>query len=330
MLTALVVGYEVAFRVARCFHDYHETYRACGSWGAVACAAAAASLMRLSEAQIVSALGIAEYFSPYAPMLNATKAPTMMKHATGWGAMTGVAAADLARRGFTASPAVIARDVYLPWLSDLGAVFLLPRGITWKEFSCCAWAHPALLAVRRLRAAHEFEPQDVAHVTVETFSEAAGLGGGGLPATTEEAQFSVAWPLAALLVDGCVDPEQVTSRLDDPLIRALSARVDVVASEELTHLYHLAEADDPDGETAAVVTIELNDGRRLQSERTNHVLYPEPAWSSEQVECKFRRLVAPILGAGAEEVLGVATAVDELASASSLTAAIVSGLGAVK
>lgn len=51
MLVAMVVGYEVAHRVGRCWHDSRQVYQACGSWGSVACAATAAHLMGLTPEQ---------------------------------------------------------------------------------------------------------------------------------------------------------------------------------------------------------------------------------------------------------------------------------------
>ena len=51
LLTALVIGYEVAHRASRIWHATHEVYQACGSWGSVACAAVASHLLRLNPAQ---------------------------------------------------------------------------------------------------------------------------------------------------------------------------------------------------------------------------------------------------------------------------------------
>jgi len=287
LLTALVVGYEVAFRAARCLHHYGVVYRACASWGSVACAAAASSLMRLPVTQVTHALGIAEYFSPDVPMMRGVAEPSMVKHGIGWGAMTGVLAADLASRGFTGVASIMRDDVYAPWLADIGQDYLLPRGITWKEYACCAWAHPALLATAEILATHEFAAADVERVTVTTFAEARSLAG-KVPRSTEEAQFSVAWPVAAFIVDGEVGPEQVVGRIDDPDVRNLAARVEVVESAELTRLYQLAEAGDVEGRSAAVVSIDLSDGRRLVSGLADHVLYPESPWGWDEVIRKFR------------------------------------------
>jgi 2-methylcitrate dehydratase PrpD len=297
LLTALVVGYEVAFRAARCFHHHHGIYRACASWGSVACAAVASYLMHLPLAQIRHALGIAEYFSPYVPMMRGVAEPSMVKHGIGWGAMTGVAAADLASRGFTGVSSILQDDVYAPWLADIGQDYLLPRGITWKEYSCCAWAHPALLATSEILAKHEFDADDVERVVVTTFEEARSLGG-GVPRSSEEAQFSVAWPVATLIVDGEVGPEQVVGRINDSAVRDLAARVEVVESPELTRLYQLAEAGDPEGKSAAVVAIDLSDGRRFVSQLADHVLYPESPWGWDEVVRKFRWVTRGALAPG--------------------------------
>ncbi len=87
---------------------YHDYYRGDGAWGAVACAAAAAHLLGLDAAQVGHALGIAEYHAPNAPMMRDIADPTMVKHAIGWGAMTGVTSAQLAERGFTGIPSLLA------------------------------------------------------------------------------------------------------------------------------------------------------------------------------------------------------------------------------
>jgi 2-methylcitrate dehydratase PrpD len=115
LLTALVVGYEVAHRIGRCWHASRDVYQACGSWGSVACAAAAASLMRLTPDQVGHALGIAEYHAGNLPMMRDVDDPGMVKHGIGWGAMTGVTAAGLAARGYTGIPTLLALPEYQEW-----------------------------------------------------------------------------------------------------------------------------------------------------------------------------------------------------------------------
>ena len=116
LLTALVVGYEVAHRIGRCWHASRDVYQACGSWGSVACAAVAAHLMRLTPEQAGHALGIAEYHAGNLPMMRDVDDPGMVKHGIGWGAMTGVTAAGLAARGYTGIPTLLA----LPGIPGMG------------------------------------------------------------------------------------------------------------------------------------------------------------------------------------------------------------------
>ena len=107
LLTALVVGYEIAFRAGRCLNSEliavasaERAFRGCGAWGAPACAAIAANVARLSASQTSNALGIAEYHSPDLPIMRDVASPAMIKHGVGVGALTGLMAADLAARGF--------------------------------------------------------------------------------------------------------------------------------------------------------------------------------------------------------------------------------------
>ncbi|GAA1748479.1 MmgE/PrpD family protein [Nonomuraea bangladeshensis] len=299
LITAIVVGYETAFRAGRCVnheqstvHSAERTYRACGSWGAVACAAIACHVHGLDQITTRHALGIAEYDSPDLPMMRAIDTPGMVKHGVGFGALTGLLAADLARRGFTGIEPSLDLPRFRPYVDDLGSDYYLPHGITWKRYSSCAWTHPALLAVEKLRTEHPLPPADIARVVVETYPDAARLGT-RLPETTEEAQFNLAWPVAALLVDGRVGPDQMAdSRLGAPEVVELCRRIEVVVTDDLTRRYYLSEVNDPEGSDSAVVTVTLTDGTVLSSGRVDHILYPEPGWTLDEMRDKFTWLAS--------------------------------------
>jgi 2-methylcitrate dehydratase PrpD len=156
LLSAMVVGYEVAHRVGRCWHASREVYQACGSWGSVACAAVAAHLMGLTPAQTWHALGIAEYHAPNLPMMRDVEHPAMVKHGIGWGAMTGINAAELASYGFTGIPSLLSFDKYRDWVCDIGRDYLMVDGVAWKArgYACCGWAHAAVEGARRLAKAY--------------------------------------------------------------------------------------------------------------------------------------------------------------------------------
>ena len=117
-----------------------------------------------------------------------------------------------------------------------------------------------------------------------------------LPATTEEAQFNTAWPLAALLLDGEIGPDQMLEHhLGDERVRALASKIEAVETDELNELYRRAVAGEPGGKYAAAVTITLKDGQQFASGKVQAgVRYPQ-GWDEGRVEEKFRWLVGHVL-----------------------------------
>jgi 2-methylcitrate dehydratase PrpD len=301
LLSGMVVGYEIAHRTGRCWHDQHEVYQACGSWGSVACAAVAAHLMNLTHAQAQHALGIADYHAPNLPMMRDIDHPAMVKHGIGWGAMTGIQSAQLAAHGFTGIPSILSFDQYRDWVTDIGQNYIMVDGVAWKAqgYACCGWAHAAVEGAKRLAGEHHLEASNIARIRIETFHESARLGT-QLPTTTEEAQFNLAWPVAAMLVDGEIGLQQILEhRLKDARIRDLAQRIEVQESEELNELCRLYEKGDPRGRFSSKVTISLKDGQEFNSGLVEGGLsFPQPGWNEQVMEDKFRWLAGNVLERG--------------------------------
>ncbi len=322
MLAAMVIGYEVAHRAARIWHATREVYQACGSWGSVACAAAAASLMGLSPEHTWHALGIAEYHAPNLPMMRDIDHPAMVKHGIGWGAMTGLTAARLAEMGFTGIPSLFGFDDYREWVDDIGERWIMVGGIVWKKYSCCAWTHAGMRGAEMIVSEHGLAVEDIARIRVECYDDAFRLGT-KLPETTEEAQFNFAWPLAALLVDGRFGPQQVLpTRFGDPRIRGLAARVELVETAEMNDLYRKALAGEPGGMFANVVTIDTHDGRSLSSGLVEaEIKFPQTYWDAPGLEAKFREVAGLAIDeARVERLVELAWRFDEIADVRELTA----------
>ena len=296
MLTGIVVGYEVAYRAARIWHATRDVYQACGSWGSVACAAVASHLLGLDADQTIQALGIAEYHAPNLPMMRDIDHPAMVKHGVGWGAMNGIVSAQLAQRGFTGIPSLFDFEKYQDWVKNIGERYLVVDGLAWKRYACCAWDHAIISAVGQLMQEHGLKARDIHRVQVETFHEALRLGL-NLPGTTEEAQFNLAWPVAAYMIDGEVGPDQVLEMaLERDDIRDLAQRISVVETEELNRLYRMACDGDPDGMYASKVSLDLRDGRSLESDYVEgEINYPQEIWDAEGLESKFRWLAGHVL-----------------------------------
>jgi 2-methylcitrate dehydratase PrpD len=297
MLVAAVVGYEISHRFGRAWHRYqHPVYQADGSWGSVACAATAANLMGLDTEAIKHALGIAEYHCPNLPMERDLIAPAMVKHGHGWGAMTGIVAAELAERGFTGIPGLLGFQEYQDWVSTLGDEYIMLSGVDFKQYCSCGWSHHAIAAVQKLQREHSWAVGDIASIRVEGHHWTAVLHTTH-PTTTEEAQFSVKWPVAAYLVDGEVGPDQVLeSRLSDPGINVLVDKITMVETEELDNLYRPTFEGREGGLSASRVVINLEDGRILDSGLVSDACRIAASGDEERLEKKFRWLTSFVLG----------------------------------
>lgn len=290
LLEAMVVGYEMAIRTGRCWHDHHEIYQGDGAWGSMANAAASARLLGLRPDQIKHALGIAEYFSPNAPLMRDIDDPTMVKHGIGWGAMVGVTAAELTQQGFTGIPSILGFDEYEEWVTDIGERYWMADWVFYKAWASCAWGHAACVAALQLVEQNDLSVEEIADVQVRTFDEAIRLHR-GYPTTTEEAQFSVQWPLACLLLDGELGPKQILEdRFDDPEVRGLVDKIELVLDPEVDALYDSGQ--EMDLRMYSAVKIALKDGREFDS---GIIERGADEWDAASLERKFRWLVGHVL-----------------------------------
>ncbi len=322
LLTSMVVGYEVAIRTGRCWHDDHKPWQACGSWGSIANAAAAANLLGLDVDQIQHALGIADYYAPNVPMMRDIDDPAMVKHGIGWGAATGIIAAELAATGFTGIPSILGFEEYQDWVLNIGKEYLILDAVWFKEeLACCGFAHSAIYAVRKILQEHTIPVKAIEHILVEGYHETVRLGD-ELPTTTEEAQFNTAWPVAAFILDGEVGPQQMLEeRLSDPELVSLAKKIEVVESETFSEWARLRLLADPEGKYAARVKITLENGSCYDSGVVAAFSLNDAAWDRERVADKFRWLVEDVLSEEqTEELIELVWTFDQLEDVRDFTA----------
>jgi 2-methylcitrate dehydratase PrpD len=307
-LADLVVGYEFATRAGIALHETAADYHTSGAWGAVGCAALGARVLGLDERRTFEALGIAEYHGPRSQMMRVIDHPTMLKDGSGWGAMAGVSAAYLAADGFTGAPAVTVNDptVAHVW-ADLGSSWIIEDQY-FKPHPVCRWAQAAVEAALVLRRQHKIDAREIESIDVSTFHEAARLVS-ALPATTEQAQYSLPFPLAAALVRGHVGAAEVSAEaLCDPSIRSLSERVTLTEDDEHNAVFPATRL--------ARVTVTMVDGRSFTSEDTEPRGDPEAHLNDAEIRRKFHMFADPALG---ENRAGeIERAIDDLVQADSL------------
>lgn len=233
-LAALVIGYEVAIRAGIAQHATCPDYHTSGAWNSLGVVAVAARLWGLDAERTREALGIAEYHGPRSQMMRCIDFPTMVKDGSGWGAMCGLSAAYLAADGFTGAPAlVVESEAVEPLWADLGQRWRILE-LYFKPHPVCRWAQPSVEAALNLRRAHKVDPAAIEAIEIETFHEAVRLDQ-HRPATTEEAQYSLPFPVAAALVRGRLAPTDISGEaLRDPAILAMSDKIRLIEAKDLS------------------------------------------------------------------------------------------------
>lgn len=284
LLTSLVIGYEVALRAGVTLHATACDYHTSGAWNALGCAAVTARRLHLNGAQTRHALGIAEYHGPRSPMMRCIDFPTMLKDGSGWGAMAGVSAGLLARDGFTGAPADTVEGAASTAIwRDLGQRWRM-ADLYFKPHAVCRWAQPAITAALEMQQKHSLSLEEVREIRVHTFGEAVRLSC-RRPQTTEEAQYSLPFPLAAALVHGELGWAQLNdSALHDPLVLGLADRVRLIDAPDFSARFP--------GRRFARLEIVLRDGSVLSSRDVEAPWERDAPPDDAALREKFRRFAS--------------------------------------
>jgi len=311
-LTAMAMGYEVGARASEAQHATCPDYHTSGSWGAVVAAAAGARLLGLTKEETRHALGIAEYHGPRSQMMRCIDHPTMVKDGSGWGALAGVSAVGLARRGFTGAPALTVEAAAAHW-TGLGSDWRILKQY-FKPYPVCRWTQPPVEAVLSLRSSHGLRSEDVAEIRVETFHESVRLAT-ATPATTEEAQYSTSFPCAVAMARGTITAADLDGpALRDPEILRLSQGLKMVEAEEANAVFPLTRL--------ARVTMALKSGGSVSSD------WHQPIWdwdappSTAALDAKFHSFAEPVLGEARTQAISAAVEALDQTPLSALTALV--------
>ena len=323
LLESVIAGYEIGSRIGGATQARPNVHSH-GTWGTISTAAAVARLNDLASDDMRRVINLSASMSPANTWTPALEGATIRNAYPGRSGLEGILAVDLLRAGFTALEDAPS-DVYGTILADRFDPEETVRGLGedyrielnyFKLHACCRMNHPALDAIMAMRAEAKLTAEQVARVRITSIpfglrmTEAA-------PASMLGAKFSIPYAAAAALVLGRTDVAAFEeSRLADPRIRDLAARVEVAADPEMT----LKRADYPTAE----VRITLVDGRVL-SRRTN-VVRGDAAnpIASDEVVAKFHSLAgAPLGEARAREIVEIVDGVDRLKDIRDLTARLV-------
>jgi 2-methylcitrate dehydratase len=301
LLTAFAVAYQVQTRLSdvapvRDKGFDHTTQ------GAFAAAAAAAKALRLPAEQIANVIAMAG-------TANVALRVTRTGNLSHWKGLAyphvskeGTFAALLASRGITGPEEVfegnkgfkdsIAGDFEIDWSQeDLESV---TRTII-KKHNAEIHSQSALDAAQEIRDKEGFDPDKIDKIHLTTFDVAYSIIGGGeegdkqLIRTKEEADHSLPWMLAVVLLDGHLNPEQYApERITADDVQALMKKVEISPSDELSERFpeHMP----------AELRVTLSDGTEFSTSKDSYSGFHDDPLSWEQAREKFDVLVTPFTG----------------------------------
>jgi 2-methylcitrate dehydratase PrpD len=232
----------------------------------------------------------------------------MVRDGVGWGAPSGVTAAYLAMEGFTGAPALTCEgEEGQAFWADLGQRWRLVDHTHYKAYPCCRWSHPSVDAVHDMMRDNALIHEMIEAVDIRTFHYATRLAGHE-PQSQDEFAYSIAFPVAAMIVRGEVSISELSeSALRDPDILRISRATNLIDDDEMTRI--------STDKRWAQVSLILKDGRRIESPPSTPRGDADMPLTDAQISTKFHSFANPILGTSrANEVEALSSEFDRLSA----------------
>lgn len=323
--TGYLIGFEVGAALGTALNPDHYTrgWHATASIGTLACAAAAARVLRLDAARARAAIGLA---ASHAAGLKENFGSMTKPYHAGLAAMNGLRSAQLAREGLTASDTALeGRQGFAAAFGSAGPLeaglealgrrwHLVTSGIAVKPYPSCALTHSAIDALLELRRVHRLRAADVAAVEVGVNRVAPDVLAHPRPTTALERKFSMPYCAAAALAQGRVDLASFEEGpVRDPDVRALMERVTMVVDPALP--------DALEQHAWTRVTVRLVDGRTLACPPRGARGHPAQPLPAAELRAKFLGCATRAIPAGeAEGVAEMLAHLEEIPDIRALTA----------
>ena len=319
MLTAFVLGYDVAARVAGGFTPRPLAHQN-GQVSLLAAAAAGARLRGLDTAGISLAMRIATVLMLTPSYTNAVAGATALNVAGGMSGFAAALAPELALAGFAAQPDAIEEtlgnlvgDGFSPdhLLDDLASVWHITRNY-FRLYACCNPIHPALDCLAAALAELRPRPDEIERIEVATYRFASVMRNPE-PPNYFASKYSLPHAAAVMAVRGGAGFSALDdSALEDPAIAALRPRVHVREDPAMTAVAPRLRP--------ARVTVTLTGGRHSTQSRDSHRGDFQQPFAEAEIRAKFRELAEVVLTAeGAAEVERAADRCDEWQDVGELT-----------
>lgn len=288
LLEAYVAGFEATAKIAKSIpEEGHGGWHGAGTLGTLGAALSCAKLLKLDVDRSRTALGIATSMASGA----ACNYGTMTKPlGSGLAARSGVLAACLAQKGFTASATALESaagffDAFLSLppdpaaMEELGRTYELTRGLKIKPYPCGGLSHNAIDAVLEMRERDGITADCVESIRVDVAKHAYDRLVFQIPRTGLEGKFSMGYLLARAMIDGKISLDHFTDAAvrEQPILE-FAKRVHLEFNPDL--------ADSSEGRPSKV-EVRLKDGKIL----SRYVEYakggPQAPLSGQEMRAKF-------------------------------------------
>ena len=253
-------------------------------------AAGVGRIYGFTKEMINNALSVAEFNAPLVPGIRSVEYPSMNKDGVPFGVMVGCLAVQETLCGFEGNKNLLEAEEFCHYLDDLGEKYQV-MDLYFKPYTCCRWGHPAIDACIGLMECLKVE--DIKQVTIETF-ERATLLSKIVPKTADEAQYNIAYPVAAALVYGDFGYAQLEN-LGDPKVVDMMGKLRFKVDPAL-------DAQFPAKRICRAV-IETVDGRTLISPDCEPRGEAHENIGLDWLTDKFRRITGPVLTPDGQEQL---------------------------
>lgn len=304
LLTAIVAGYETAFRIGKAVPKQLPGVNSAahkGIWGATA---AASKVLELDVDQTLNAFGIAGFMASGISEYSQDPLNTMVKRFLGgWPAHNGMTAALLAQRGLTGPWSVLEgkfgycrvfaeeQDLYIEELAkDLGKSFaIVEREV--KPYSAWGGSHICIDAVNQLKTQHQVDSHEIAKIIIRGSSKLIENRQIRRPQSIMAGQISLPFICALALLYDMRDPGIWTEAiLQDGQVLAIVDQIECQVDEQIDNK---ARATYSNGEVT--ISIILKNGLQREATVEHSRGTSENPLSRDEIKSKFYCLAAQII-----------------------------------
>jgi 2-methylcitrate dehydratase PrpD len=327
LLTAIILGYEVATRVGMAvglshrYRGFHPT-GTCNGFGS---AAASAKLLGLKQEEIISALGIAATMA--SGITEYRYDGSRIKHLHGGlAARNGILAALLAKGDFMGPREgiegkfgfcrVYADTIDLDRITDgLGQEYEITR-TDMKPYPSCRQTNGPVDLALELKRKHKVAPEDIREIKLITYDYVLNcpwlIDTDGFHSPLE-AMLNIPFCVAVALMEGKLNLDDFTDeKVRDPRVRALTRKFVTVADPSFSQTYPK--------ERNNRLEITTREGKTFTASSANAKGSSLYALTYEEVASKFKSLADAVIGqAKAEEIIRVVGALETIPDTRNLT-----------